>query len=88
MANLQDMEKFKTLLDEEYDWPVDYLFKFILPIGQRELFINSLGIEGHIERPSKTGKYISITFHKNVTSSDDVLFVYEQASQVKGVMSL
>lgn len=88
MGNLQDMDKFRALLDDEYEWPVDYLFKFILPIGQRDLFVKSLGLVGHLERPSKTGKYVSITFHKNVTCADDVLFAYDQASQVEGVMSL
>ena len=57
MGNLADLDKFKELLDDEYDWPVDYMFKFIVPANQKDLFVKSLKIQGYTERPSKTGKY-------------------------------
>lgn len=83
-----DMSTFKIFLDENYEWPCQYLFKFIVPKGQI-VAIKDLFSDCEIkERPSKTGKYISVTFFKTMSSSNEVLECYEKTSDIQGVIAL
>ena len=62
--------------------------KFIVPsenLGQfRELFAS----ETLETRPSRTGKYTSVTITSTMCSADEVMAVYEKAALIPGVMSL
>jgi len=81
-------ENFQKLLDESNDWPVEYIFKFIAPkehVGDlKEVF------DGHeIDiKASKKGSYHSITSRIHVSSSDEVIDIYQRAGKVEGVISL
>ncbi|AYF45139.1 MULTISPECIES: DUF493 family protein [unclassified Halobacteriovorax] len=83
-----DMEKLKGLLNDQYDWPAEYNFKFIGNDSNRDELIMAVGAEPHHERPSKTGKYISFTFNVKCNSADEVLTIYERVSRLHGIMSL
>ena len=69
-------------------WPGPYLFKFIAPRDRleelKELF------EGHdyTLRPSRTGKYTSLSCEKTMDSSEAVIEVYERALEIDGVIAL
>jgi hypothetical protein len=39
-------------------------------------------------RASSKGNYMSVTAHINVESSEEVVAVYEEASDIEGVISL
>jgi hypothetical protein len=85
---MQNNDKFRQLLDDTYQWPDYYEFKFIIKVEHKELVLEKL--EGHtvVENPSKAGNYVSISSRKLVRSTDEVIEVYEIMSTVKGVISL
>jgi len=80
--------RFKQALDGHHQWPCPYVYKFIMPTEQLPEF-TALFPEDKIEtRTSKNGKYTSVTMISNMCSADEVMEVYEKASQVPGLMSL
>ena len=40
------------------------------------------------EKTSKNGKYTSVTLTHFVKNSSEILYIYEKASKIKGVISL
>ena len=81
-------EKFKNLLDGYHDFPCTYMFKFVMPqervVELREVFEN----DEFQTRESRKGNYISVTIQKYVISSDEVLSLYEQCSEIEGLFPL
>ena len=84
----QQFQKFRDLLDQSYQWPDYYEFKFILKVDERLEAINKLQGFTITETPSKKGNYISINARKLMKSTQEVLDVYEVMSTIKGIMSL
>lgn len=83
-----DNEKFKALLEESYQWPDYYEFKFIIKTDDKSLIIAKLqGFTIH-ETPSKKGNYTSVSARKLMKSTQEVLEVYELMSTIKGIISL
>ncbi|WP_316736569.1 DUF493 domain-containing protein [Pedobacter aquatilis] len=80
----------KEKLESVQQFPGVYCFKFIITGGLdkiedlRKIFPN----EEFIEQPSKTGKYVSITVNKNVQNADEVIAIYKQTANIKGIMTL
>jgi hypothetical protein len=83
-----DTNKFKALLDDQITWPDYYSFKFITKSVEKSLVIELLSDHSIEEKPSKSGKYTSITSRKILNSSDEVIAVYNKVSQVSGVITL
>ncbi len=83
-----DNSKFKALLDESYQWPDYYEFKFIIKTEDKALVTTALaGFTVH-ETPSKQGNYTSISARKLMKSTEEVLEIYQLVGSIKGVMSL
>jgi uncharacterized protein len=81
-------EKFRDLLEQNYQWPDYYVWKFIVKIEIQQVVINQLqGFEMTLKESGK-GNYVSITGRKLVKTTDEVIAVYEMISQIPGVMSL
>jgi putative lipoic acid-binding regulatory protein len=84
----QWFEKFRVQLDEFYAWPALYTFKFIVPTGKesevKALFPNHTTSE----RPSKNGKYTSVTTEAMLPSSEAVIKIYEAAAKIEGILAL
>lgn len=81
-------EKMRELLDCEYDFPADYLFKFIVPNTQVD---NILGLLGDLEvstRPSSKGKYVAVTAKKKCAGPEEIVKIYESVSKIEGIMTL
>ena len=81
-------EKFKELLDNEYTWPVEFHFKFIVKtqfVEQAEELLNQARIE---LRPSRNNKYTSVNAWMKLASSDEVIYVYDKLQQIPGIISL
>ena len=81
-------EKFRDLLDQSYQWPDYYEFKFIVKSDDKDLVLAKLHGYSITEQPSKKGNYISISARKLITSTQEVIEVYEVISTIKGVISL
>ncbi len=86
--DLEDIQRMKSLLDASYQWPADYMFKFIIPPGKLEELKKIFPVSDVILRESKTGKYISVTVSLRMESSDEVLAVYYQARRIQGLIAL
>jgi hypothetical protein len=82
------VEKFKELLDQTYQWPDYYEFKFIVKIDDKDLVLSHLDGFSVIETPSKNGNYISISARKLINATQEVVEVYELMSKIKGLISL
>ncbi|MFW6415235.1 MAG: DUF493 family protein [Thermodesulfobacteriota bacterium] len=80
---------FKQKLDQNHNWPDKYMFKFIVPAQKTADIMDLFQKEDHIStRESKNGKYICVTARCLVASSEEVLEVYEKASQIEGVFPM
>lgn len=80
--------KFRALLEETYQWPDYYEFKFIIKTDDKHLIISKLvGCTIH-ETPSKQGNYTSVSVRKLIKTTEEVIEIYELMSTIKGVISL
>lgn len=80
--------RFQALLDEQVEWPSEYLFKFIVPTSSLEALTAVFGDHPVRVRASSKGNYASVTARMHMTSSEDVLAIYRAAGKVDGVISL
>ncbi|CAM1364159.1 conserved hypothetical protein [Tenacibaculum sediminilitoris] len=93
---MQDREAFyiklKSQLEDTTTFPAKYLYKFIVPTdGNQVQEVQSLfdnGGEVINTKKSKTGKYVSVSIHLTVKSSDEVISYYKKAEDIKGIISL
>jgi putative lipoic acid-binding regulatory protein len=84
----RNIESFKNQLEIHYDFPTEYLFKFIAPMAQVEE-LKSLFPPGKISiKHSKTGKYVGISCKLHVESSNQIIDIYNEAYLIKGIISL
>ena len=83
-----NFDKFKEALDKNYSWPTEYPYKFIIPFTELNELERILGKEGMSTKTSKNGKYLSVSYTKNVNSSDEVIKIYKDVSHIKGIISL
>lgn len=80
--------KFRELLDESYNWPDYYEFKFIVKMAAKDEVLTKLMGFTITETPSKNGNYIAISARRLMKSTDEVLVVYQLMAQVEGIISL
>lgn len=80
-------QRLKELLDSEYQWPARYKFKFIIASERLGEIVEILG-EAIEVKESKGGKYLSITLHAHMESSEAVIDIYQRVSVIEGVISL
>lgn len=80
--------RFKRLLDEQNEWPARFTFKFIVPKSQLTALERVLdGLEFDV-RKSRKGNYLAVTATPIMESSDAVLRIYREASEIEGIVSL
>lgn len=88
MTSKFDKASFKEKLESSGEFPMLYMFKFIVPKG-KESEVRALFPKNEISlKPSSGGKYISTTIRAMMDSADQILNLYEQASEIEGVISL
>jgi len=80
----------KEKLEIVQQFPGVYCFKFILTGGLDKIedLRKILPDEEFTEQASKTGKYVSITINKKVENADEVIAIYKQTAEIKGIMTL
>lgn len=90
MSEKYTSEKFKDLLEETYDWPAEYAFKFIVPTEQLSFLKEILSrYPAQIsERASRKGNYTSVTVKMKRKAPEEVVLVYQEVACVKGIVSL
>lgn len=82
------IKSFKEKLDNEYEWPSLYTFKFIVPQDKAEEIKSLFQNHDVVEKPSSKGNYISLTSKVMVQSSEKVIEFYLEANKVEGVIAL
>ncbi len=86
--NTENVLRFKELLDSNHPWPCDYVFKFIVKIELVD-FIKSVFSDTEVLlRPSSKGNYVSLTIKTRMSSSDEVLNVYNKFAGMPGIIAL
>lgn len=85
-------EKLKAQLDEGFEWPTIYMFKFIIPADNKRLAkLESLfnTKEARVTtRQSRNGNYISITAKEMMMSPERVIDRYLEAEKIEGLIAL
>ena len=79
---------FRDLLDDQNEWPTDYVFKFIVPSSGLEDVKQALGAEEVTTRESSKGRYVSVTARMQMESSEAVVEIYKSVRGIEGVISL
>lgn len=83
-----DFKKLRGLLDESYQWPDYYEFKFIIKTSEKHR-VKELLLEFKLtETLSKNGKYTSVSAKKLIHKTEEILEIYELVSKIEGVISL
>jgi len=80
--------KFRELLDDQYAWPAEYTFKFIVPEDRLPDLEAVFGRIPFTVRESRNGRYRSVTASLVVHSADEVIALYEQAGRIPGIIAL
>ena len=81
---MDSIESFREKLDNQYQWPALYTFKFIAPVDDidrvKAVFV------GHdiVERDSRKGNYKSLNISVMAGSSDDVINYYLKVHELGG----
>lgn len=86
--NQQWWDRFQALLDNDVEWPSEYLFKFIVPRQQLEevqRLFHKLPVQ---VRESRKGNYASVTARIEMHSSDEVIAMYTSAAKIEGIILL
>lgn len=84
---------FDGLLEklQNEEWPMVYLFKFILPNDAKTLSQVSsfFGSDNEmVFHESKNGNYVSVTVKELMMSAENVIDIYKNAAKIKGVITL
>ncbi|QDW25777.1 DUF493 family protein [Pedobacter sp. KBS0701] len=89
-TNTDIYANLKEKLETVEKFPGVYNFKFIITGGLDKIedLRAILPKDEFIEQASKTGKYVSITVKKTMQNADEVIAVYKQAANIKGIMIL
>ena len=85
---MSSLKSFKAALEEEHSFPTEYVFKFIIKSSSKQDVIDLLPDAMIKEKKSTKGKYVSITLTQFVKNSSEIVYIYEKASKIKGVISL
>ncbi len=83
-----DEAAFIGKLENNHDFPGEYIFKFIVkPEQQQE--VESLVEGAKIKlKPSSGNKYMSVTIVAKMQNSAAVVEVYKEAKKIEGIISL
>jgi len=93
----QNVEEFYTRLKQELEnttdkWPLEYLYKFIVPADENNVKIieNAFNGMGAVltSNQSKTGKFTSISVNVLMPNSDIIIQKYQELSVIEGIISL
>ena len=83
-----EFDKLKLQLEQE-TWPGNYLFKFITPSDNQKIALITHFFDDSAEinmRPSRNGKYTSISVKVMMESADKVIEIYKKTSKIDKVI--
>ncbi len=85
-------DRLKEELEKNADWPVKYMYKFIMPNKDE----NIEEVKKRFGKPdinlkknySKTGKYVSVTIINEEKNADDIIKRYQSMEDIEGLVAL
>jgi len=85
-------EKLRSQLEEGFDWPQLYMFKFIVPannekVAQVESLFNTKESEVTTRQSSK-GNFVSVSAKEMMLSPERVIDRYLEAEKIEGLIAL
>lgn len=88
---LEDFDKLKERLLDNKDWPLKYMFKFVVPnqdgkVEKATSFLPENAVNTFKHTKSLT--FVSITSIANMPSADDIIIVLDKVAGIEGVISL
>jgi putative lipoic acid-binding regulatory protein len=90
--NEEFYKKLKVSLENTTKFPTEYMFKFIIPTDEAKVIEikNIFNYSGVIinTKPSKTGKYKSLTIVMVMKDADEIIKKYKEVACIEGVISL
>lgn len=85
-------KSLKEKLENNHDFPEDYLFKFIIPTDDAkltEIYKVFDGIKFTLgNRESKNGKYTACNINAFVLDADQVVRIYKEVAKIENVILL
>lgn len=86
-----DRTDILQFLKKQKNWPIKYPFKFIVKNDIDKIqMIKSLLPNGNnaTYKTSKNGKYVSVGSIAMMKTAEDIIYVYEQISEIEGIVPL
>jgi putative lipoic acid-binding regulatory protein len=84
----KDIKAFRDKLEAVYEWPSLYMFKFIVPAEKQQEVEDIFPKHDVQRRPSKNGKYVSVTIKLMASSADVIIEKYIEANKIEGILAL
>jgi len=84
-------DKLREQLNNEKNWPLVYMFKFIIPADNHKIALveSKFSDEAIItQMESKNGKYISITIKEVMLTAESIISKYKEMYGIEGLMAL
>ncbi len=95
MENVSREEFYNRLREElnnNTDWPVRYMYKFIIPNDERKIEDVERAFDGKDAEKrrsfSKNGKYVSLTFVVEEADVESILNQYRKMENIEGLIAL
>ena len=92
MSNSDSYQKFRELLNENYQFPCIYLHKIIgkasepFSVSLAVFESKFIGLKKTIERKSASGQHLSLTFEYHAASADDVILLVEETRKLADLL--
>lgn len=91
MSQKENYDKLRELLSKENNWPMVYMFKFIVPADNKKIALveskfSDEAIISHHE--SSTGKYFSITIKEAMLDAETIINKYREMEGIEGLIAL
>ena len=87
----EQFEKLREQLNKEKEWPIIYMFKFIILADNRKIALveSKFSDEAIItQKESTNGKYISITIKEVMLDADSIISKYKEMEGIEGLITL
>lgn len=91
MNKNEQYDNLRDLLNEENNWPIIYMFKFIVPANNHKIALvqSKFSDEATItQKESSNGKYISITVKEVMLNAESIIEKYKEMNGIEGLMTL
>ncbi len=88
MLTDKDLKNLKELLEKNYQWPSNYVFKFIVPQDKVPNVEALFPTHTFSLKKSSKGRFVGMTVDITLDSPEVVVAIYQKASLIPGLISI